>query len=130
MTRTATSHRAATRVAIAAMAFALAACASTPPPVASLESARQAIAQAERARAADTAALELAQARDKLAAANNAVENENMMAAQRLADESRVLAELAFVRAERADAKRVNEEIIEGTAILREEIQRQSGGPR
>ncbi|HEX7046908.1 MAG TPA: DUF4398 domain-containing protein [Gammaproteobacteria bacterium] len=115
---------------IVTMALALAACASTPPPVASLESARQAVAQAERARAADTAALELSEARDKLAAANNAVKNENMLIAQRLADEARVLAELAFARAERADAQRVNAEIVEGTAILREEILRQAGGPR
>lgn len=117
------------RAALAGAVIALAACASTPPPpVASLEAARQAIANAEQARAVEHAPLELREARDKLAAANNAVDNENMLAAQQLAEESRVLAELAFARAEMEDARIVNDEIIRSTVVLHEEMQRGTGG--
>lgn len=103
----------------------LAACASTPPPpTAALEAARQSIASAEQVRATEDAPLELSRAREKLDAANNAVDNENMLAAERLANEARVLAELAFARAEMADARRVNQEIARTTDVLREELQR------
>ncbi len=121
----------ALRIAAAGAIISLGACASTPPPpVASLEAARQAIANAEQARAVEHAPLELREARDKLAAANNAVENENMLTAQHLAEESRVLAELAFARAEMEDARIVNEEITRGTLVLQEEMQRGTGGRR
>lgn len=116
------------RAALAGAVIALAACASTPPPpVASLEAARQAIANAEQARAVEHAPLELREARDKLAAANNAVDNENMREAQQLAEESRVLAELAFARAEMEDARLVNDQIIQSTVVLQEEMQRRTG---
>lgn len=121
----------ALRIAAAGAIISLGACASTPPPpVASLKAARQAIANAEQARAVEHAPLELREARDKLAAANNAVENENMLTAQHLAEESRVLAELAFARAEMEDARIVNEEITRGTLVLQEEMQRGTGGRR
>ena len=121
----------ALRIAAAGAIISLGACASTPPPpVASLEAARQAIANAEQARAVEHAPLELREARDKLAAANNAVENENMLTAQHLAEESRVLADLAFARAEMEDARIVNEEITRGTLVLQEEMQRGTGGRR
>lgn len=119
----------ALRIGIAGAVITLAACASTPPPpVASLEAARQAIANAEQARAVEHAPLELREARDKLAAANNAVDNEEMLTAQHLAEESRVLAELAFARAEMEDARLVNDEIIRGTVVLQEEMRRDTGG--
>ena len=110
---------------LAILVAGLTACASTPqPPVASLEAARQSISNAEQVRAAEDAPLELQRAREKLHAANNAVDNENMVAAERLAQESRVLAELAFAKAEMADARRVNDEIVRTTEVLREELQR------
>lgn len=115
--------------ALAGAVITLAGCASTPPPpVASLEAARNAIEDAEQARAIEHAPLELRESREKLAAANNAVDNENMLAAHYLAEESRVLAELAFARAEMEDARIVNEEIIRSTAVLGEEMQRGAGG--
>ena len=53
-----------------------------------------------------------------------------MLTAQHLAEESRVLAELAFARAEMEDARIVNEEITRGTLVLQEEMQRGTGGRR
>ena len=60
-----------------------------------LQAAQQAIATAEKADAGRHAAVELGEARTKLAAADAAVREEKMDAAARMADESRVAAELA-----------------------------------
>ena len=60
-------------------ALMIAACASTPPaPTAQLQAAQQAIATAERADAGRHAAVELGEARTKLAAADAAVREEKM----------------------------------------------------
>ena len=80
-------------------ALMLAACASTPPaPTASLQAAQQAIATAERAEAGNYAAGELAEARAKLASADTAVKEKEMVMAERFADESRANAELASAK--------------------------------
>jgi hypothetical protein len=60
----------------------LAACASTPPPTASLQAAQAAISNAERADASRYAAGELGEARTKLASADTAVREERMIAAE------------------------------------------------
>lgn len=123
------SGRACRQLALVVAGAALVACASAPPPpVAELQAARQAIANAEQARAAEHAPLQLREARERLDAANNAVENEETLAAHRLAEQSRVLAELAFAKAEMEDARKVNEEIVRSTAVLMEEMQRRTGG--
>jgi hypothetical protein len=106
----------------------LAGCASTPqPPTLDLQAAEQAIASAERARVADYASVELSEARDKLAAARNAVQEENMVKAQRLAQQARADAELASARAEVAKARVVNEQMQKGTDTLKQEMQRKTG---
>ena len=103
-------------------------CASAPvPPTAELQAAEQAIASAERARVADYASVELSKARDKLAAARNAVQEEKMVQAQRLAQQARVDAELAYARAEVAKARVVNEQMQKGTDTLKQEMQRKTG---
>lgn len=106
----------------------LSACASTPqPPTSDLQAAEQAIASAERARVADYASVELSVARDKLSAAHNAVLEENMVEAQRLAQQARADAELASARAELAKARVVNEQMQNGTDTLKQEMQRKTG---
>ncbi len=106
----------------------LAACASTPPaPTEGLQSARQAIANAERADAGHYAPGDLGEARTKLASANAAVEEEKMIVAQRLADESRASAELAAARTGAAKAIAVNDDMKRSTATLIEEMKRNSG---
>jgi PBP1b-binding outer membrane lipoprotein LpoB len=107
----------------------LAGCASTPPaPSANLQAAQQAIVNAERLDAGVHAAAELSEARGKLAAAQRAVSAEEMITAQRLADEARVGADLAAARTGAVKAKAVNEDMKRGTATLVDEMQRQSGG--
>ncbi len=109
------------------LAAATAACASTPVPETSLQSARQAIANAERVDAASLAAVELGEARSKLSAAQQAVTEKKMLAAERLANESRVAADLASARTGAAKAKAVNADIEKSTATLVEEMQRGTG---
>jgi hypothetical protein len=105
----------------------LAACASTPPPTASLQAAQAAISNAERADASRYAAGELSEARTKLASADTAVREERMIAAERLAEQSRAEAELASAKAAAAKAKAVNDEMKRSTSTLIEEMQRSSG---
>lgn len=106
----------------------LGACASAPqPPTADLQAAELAIANAERARVADYASVELSEARDKLTAARSAVQQEQMSRAQRLAQQARVDAELATARAEVAKARVVNEQMQKGTDTLKQEMQRTTG---
>ena len=111
-----------------AMLFALVACASTPqPPTEQLQAAEMAITTAEQQGVADYASADLNQAREKLSAARTAVQQENMILAQRLADESRVSAELASAKAEMLKAEEVNEEMQRSIETLRQEMLRNTG---
>jgi hypothetical protein len=111
--------------------LATAACASTPPiPATSLQSAQQAIANAERVDAASLAAVELGEARSKMSASQQAVAEKKMVAAERLADEARAAAELASARAGAAKASAVNANIEKNTATLIEEMQRNTGAAK
>ena len=101
--------------------------AGTPVPVANLEAAQVAIANAERVEAGSFAAVDLGEARNKLAAAQQAVSNKKMVAAAQLADESRAAADLAAARTGAAKASEVNANIKRSTATLIEEMQRKSG---
>jgi hypothetical protein len=108
-----------------------AACASTPPiPAVNLNAAQQAIANAERVEASTHAAVELGEARSKLAAAQHAVGEEQMVVAGRLADEAKAEAELAAARTSAVKAKAVNQDMKRSTATLVEEMQRKTGDTR
>jgi hypothetical protein len=108
-------------------ALLLAACASTPPePTVALKAAEQAIAVADKDRIADAASPELNEARVKLTAAQQDVHDKHMVEAERLAQESRVDAELASAKNEAAKAKLVNDEIKHSTQTLAQEMQRKS----
>jgi hypothetical protein len=109
--------------------LALGACASTPPPTASLEAARVAIATAEQADAGHFASGELSEARGKLESAHSAVQEKNMIAAERYAKESSAEAGLATARTADAKAKAVNDEMRHSTATLIQEMTRSSGAP-
>jgi type IV pilus biogenesis protein CpaD/CtpE len=114
-------------VAIAAVLL-LAACASTPPaPTASLQAAKQAISEAERADAGRYAPEELGDARTRLTSADAAVAEKKMLIADRYAQESRLGAELALAKTSAVKANAVNEEMKRGTGTLIEEMQRNAG---
>lgn len=116
------------RVAIVAGLLALGACATAPqPPNQALQAAELAIANADQARVADTASPELTQARAKLTAARDAVHQEQMVLAERLAEESRADAELASANFELAKALAVNEDMQKSIVDLKQEMQRNNG---
>jgi hypothetical protein len=124
--------RVARRVALLAGSLAagavLLACASPPPPpTVALSAAAQAIATADRARITDAASPELSEARTKLAAANTAVQAQDMAGAAQLAHESRVDAELASARSQADKDQAVNDEMRRNAATLSNEMQRNSG---
>jgi len=106
----------------------LGACAATPPePKLALQSAEQAIATADRSRVADAASPELSEARARLTAARGAVQEKRMVDAERLADESRVDADLAAARMQTDKDLAVNDDIRRGNATLAQEMQRHQG---
>jgi hypothetical protein len=116
--------------ALAGVLAALGACASTPPaPESALDAAKVAITNAEKADANRYAGAELGEAREKLAQAGGAVQQEQMILAEQLAQQSRVQAELASARTGAAKAAEVNAEMARGAAALKEEMQR-AGEPR
>lgn len=106
----------------------LAGCASTPPvPTANLQAAQQAIAAAERSEASRYAPGELSEAHTKLAAADTAVTERKMVAAEHFADESRAEAELAAAKTSAAKADAVNDEMKRSNGTLIDEMKRGSG---
>jgi len=112
----------------AAGLLALAGCATPPvPPTEALQAAESAISNAEQARVADYASVELSMARQKLALANTAARNDQMVQAEYLAIEARTHAELALARAEERRAKAVNDDMQKSIDVLKEEMKRASG---
>ena len=111
-------------------ALIITACASTPAPTAQLQAAQQAIATAERTDASRHAAAELGTAQARLASANTAVQAQEMETAARLADESRVEAELASAKSASVKARMVNDEMKRSTGTLIDEMQRNAGDPK
>jgi hypothetical protein len=109
-------------------ALALAACASAPPPpTESLQAAQQAIVTAEQANAGHFAPGELGEARAELVSANAAVTDQHMVIAERLANESRTEAQLAFAKTAYVKAQAINDDMTRSNGALIEEMQRKSG---
>lgn len=106
----------------------LAACATVPqPPTQALQAAEMAIATAEKARVADYASPELSEARVKLTEARTAVQQQHMVLALRLAEQSRVDAELASAKSEEVKSRLVNDEMKKSTDTLKQEMNRNTG---
>jgi len=113
--------------ALAGALVLLGACASTPAPTRSLDAARTAVTNAEKADAGRFAAAELGEARQKLALADAASAEKttkSALVAERLAEQAKVEAELAMARTEAAKAMAVNKEMSLGGDALNEEMQR------
>jgi esterase/lipase superfamily enzyme len=115
---------------LAGMLMLTGACASAPlTPDSALDAAKVAISNADKAGAGEHANAELAEARARLTLADNAVNEEDMVVAERFARESQVQAELASARTEAAKAAAVNRDMERGTEAMTEEMQR-AGDPR
>jgi hypothetical protein len=119
------NFRQITAAALAGSILLVAACVSAPTaPPASLNEATLAIEAAERADASHFANAELDEARQKLMSAEKAVMAEDMVLANRYAQESTLTAELASARTEAVKAAEVNEEMKRSAKALTEEMQR------
>jgi len=114
----------------ALLMFAGAAIAAPPIPATNIQAAQLAIANAERVDAATHSGVELGEARGKLAAAQRAVQEKEMVVAAQFADEARATAELAAAKSGAVKAIAVNDDIKRSTATLVEEMQRKSGDSR
>ncbi|MCJ7593027.1 MAG: DUF4398 domain-containing protein [Woeseiaceae bacterium] len=122
------NHRLLMGAAVAGAMLLLAACASAPPaPTAALNEARLAIEVAEKVDASHYANAELDEARQKLMSADKSVKAKNMVQADRFAEQSIVMAELATARTETAKAQAVNDELYRSSEALIEEMRRTGG---
>lgn len=100
-------------------------CVTAPaPPEAALGAAKDAIASAERSDARQYAGAELDEAKQKLMQAEEAVESEQMLDAEHLAQQSRVVAVLAMARTAEAKASAINRQLKKDADALDEEMQR------
>jgi len=98
------------RAVPAALAAALAACASTPPPEEQLDAARAAVIQAQPVAVRDGAP-ELETAQSKLAGAEQAMQRGNYVDARILAEQAQVDARYAWTLAENARLQRAAAEL-------------------
>jgi PBP1b-binding outer membrane lipoprotein LpoB len=135
MIRLRTNHALArpttTIVAGVAAALLLAGCASSPPaPDAAMSAAKQAITDADQAHVAPVAAPALAEARSKLDAADAAIKEQKMIRAERLAQESRVDAELAMAQTTAAKDQAANDDMLKSTDAVSDELNRNGGTPQ
>ncbi len=122
---TAHARRAPVWLAISLMGGGLlTACAGMPPPTEQLAVSTAAVASATSAGAPELASAELSTARDKLARANAAVAADQNERALQLARESQVDARLAEVKARAAKAQTAANELSESNRVLRVEIER------
>ncbi|MCL1091663.1 DUF4398 domain-containing protein [Shewanella profunda] len=111
------------------IAIAISGCSSSPlAKTAEMERAERTIARVEQARAGQYASNELAQARQKLQAANGALLKKDTVNADRYAVEASLDAELALARAELAQANSVNDEMKNNISILQQEMLRRTQG--
>jgi hypothetical protein len=121
MTRT--SRRFAGSLA-AVLALTLGACASQPLPTDQLALAEQAIRDAERAGAVEAAPVEMRNAREKLAAAQRAAGEREVVTTTRLAEQAQVDAQLAEATARAAKSSRAVTELEDSLRALQREAQR------
>jgi len=123
--RTSAIRRTPAITCLAMLVLLLGACTSTAvAPTSAMDSARDAIANAEQADARQFAGSELDEAKQEFAKAEQAIRDEHMEDAELLAQRARVSAELASARTESAKADEVNRELARGSKALTEEMQR------
>jgi hypothetical protein len=90
----------------------------------SVQQAQQTLGQSEQG------ALELQQARDKIAAANSALAKGHHEEAERLAAQAHLYAELAVAKSQSASSRKAADEVLASLETLRRESERTSPMPR
>ena len=113
-------------IVIGGLVVCLAACASDPAPEAELAAAEVAVDEAEEANAPALASGPYELARDKLERAREAVEDEEMVEARRLAEQALADAQLAEAQARSEVARENAAELRASIETLQDEIARRS----
>ncbi len=126
-TRTSTSRLSLVRLCgTGALSLLLAACATTPVPVAQMALSSAALDQAVAAGASEHAPTDLRSARDHLDRARLALQADDRTLALSLAQEAQVDAQLAEARAHAAKAVLASKSVKDGNRILKEEMGRKT----
>ena len=110
--------------ACAAIAVGLAACASTPVPNEKIAVAKSSVQRAEQAGAPEFAPLEMAAAREKLARAEKAAADRDVLPATQLAEQATVDAQLAEATAQQQRSRKAAMEFDANMQTLRSESMR------
>lgn len=101
---------------------ALAGCSSAPIPREQLAVGQSSVEAAQSAGAGELAPAELNRAREKLALAQTAVRDKQLVAARRLAEEATADAQVARARANAERSRRAAQEIMNSLASLRQQL--------
>jgi Domain of unknown function (DUF4398) len=109
-----------------ALSLVLAACATTPVPVAQMALSSAALEQAVAAGASEHAPADLRSARDRLDRARLALQADDRPLALSLAQEAQVDAQLAEARSHAAKATLASKSVKDGNRILKEEMGRKT----
>ena len=116
-----------TKLALLTLTVALlSACASTPKPSAAVNRAEASVDQADQAGARRYDPGTLDTSKQKLGEAKDAAEKGNPVAADKLAEQAQLDADLAAATARAANARKAADEVNASTATLRAEIARQN----
>jgi Domain of unknown function (DUF4398) len=117
-----------TKLGILTLAIgALAGCATTPPPpTVAMTRAETSVEQADQAGARRYDPGTLDTSKEKMAASRNEAQKGNKLAANQLAEQAELDAELAAATARSASAKKAADEVKASTETLRAEIARQA----
>lgn len=116
--------RVATAALVAGVVFAVAGCASMPPPKEQMAVSQAVVENAINSDTTQFAPVELEAARSKLQQAEQAMAKKDYARAKRLAEEAEVDARLAQVKARSAQSQRALAEAKEANEVLRQELQR------
>jgi Domain of unknown function (DUF4398) len=116
-------------VSVVGAALAVSGCSAAQPPVASVARAEMAIRQAGESPAPQHASAELRVAREKLLAAQKAMDDDDYEEARRLAEQATVDAQLAQAKASSAETQQQAAELRKTIDALREEAVRSSVTP-
>lgn len=109
------------------LTLGLAACSSVPLPSEQLQTAGQAVSKLDQANIPLDAQVNVSNARDKLAAAKEAVTAKDYLKARNLAEQSQADAELALAKSDSAKTKAAVEELRQSISALQSEISRSKG---
>ena len=119
------NHHGITAAAAAlAVAMSLGGCASAPPAKDKIAVASSSVQRAEQAGAQQTASVEMASARDKLAQAEKAADNRDAKIAYRMAEQADIDARVAEASANAAKSHQAVTELDRSLQSLREEAMR------